>query len=189
MEKYKRTTPLYSLCGLNCGMCPRYQTQGESRCPGCGGMDFRLKHPACAVITCSKKHGGVEYCFECSSYPCERYSGISDADSFISYSNVITDFAKAKTDGIEQYMTELHEKIAILEFLLSAHNDGRRKAFYCNAVNLLPLPDLREIMLEIEAKISPRDIPPKEQIEEIVRLIEARAASRGISLKLRKQQN
>ncbi|MEI8199146.1 MAG: DUF3795 domain-containing protein [Eubacteriales bacterium] len=186
MEEYIRATPLFSLCGLNCGLCPRYRTQGESKCPGCGGTDFRLKHPACAVITCSKKHGDVEYCFECSSYPCERYSGTGDKDSFISYRNVITDFAKAKTDGIEQYITDLREKIKILDFLLNTYNDGRRKAFYCNAVNMLPLPDLREIMKEIQEKIAGRDLPLKEQIEEIVRLFEARAASQDILLKLRK---
>ena len=187
MDEYKRATPLFSLCGLNCGLCPRYHTQGDSKCPGCGGTDFRLKHPSCAVITCSKKHGNVEYCYQCSSYPCERYSRTGDADSFITYRNVITDFAKAKADGADQYMTDLQEKIEILEFLLNTYNDGRRKAFYCNAVNLLSLPDLREIMNEIQGLPAGPEIPPKEQIEEIVRLFEERAASRNISLKLRKQ--
>ncbi len=186
MEEYTRTTPQFSLCGLNCGLCPRYQTQGESRCPGCGGPDFRLKHPACAVITCSKKHGSPEYCFECSAYPCERYSRTGEADSFISYRNVIADFEKAKTSGVEPYMAELREKIEILEFLLNTYNDGRRKSYYCSAVNLLPLPDLREIMSETQEKIAPSDIPQKEKIEETIRLFEARAKSKDIELKLRK---
>lgn len=186
MEEYKRINPLFSLCGLNCGLCPRYNTQGESKCPGCGGIDFHLKHPSCAVITCSRKHGDVEYCYQCSSYPCERYSRIGEKDSFMSYRNVITDFEKAKTDGVEQYLTELQEKTAILESLISTYNDGRRKAFYCNAVNLLPLLDLREIMAEIEDRIARSDMPFKEKIEEIVRLLEARAAVSNIPLKLRK---
>ncbi|HCP15088.1 MAG TPA: hypothetical protein DIT32_04865, partial [Peptococcaceae bacterium] len=62
MKEYVRAYPLFSLCGLNCGLCPRYHTEGESRCPGCGGPAFHLKHPSCAVITCSRKHGGVEHC-------------------------------------------------------------------------------------------------------------------------------
>jgi len=200
MEEYKRTTPLFSLCGLNCGLCPRYHTQGDSKCPGCGGADFRLKHPSCAVITCSRKHGSVEYCYQCSSYPCERYSRVGDLDSFMSYRNVITDFDKAKTLGADQYMIELREKIEILEDLLNTYNDGRRKAFYCNAVNLLPLPDLREIMKEIHQM--PENISgntpsadagdcargPKEQIIKIVQLLEEKAASKNISLKLRKQR-
>jgi len=41
-------------------------------------------------------------------------------------------------------------------------------------------------MTEIQEKTAAPDIPQKEQIEEIVRLFEARAASRNKSLKLRK---
>jgi hypothetical protein len=111
MIKYKRKYPLFSLCGLNCGLCPRYQTDGKSRCPGCGGEDFHLKHPTCAVITCNKKHDYVEYCFQCSSYPCNRYNEPSKVDSFISYRNVISDFKKAYKIGVEKYQTKLNKKI------------------------------------------------------------------------------
>ena len=186
MEEYKRTAPLFSLCGLNCGLCPRYQTEGESKCPGCGGPDFHLKHPSCTIITCSKKHGSVEYCFECASYPCERYSRTGEKDSFITYCNVVTDLAKAKTDGVEPYLTDLRAKIEILEFLINTYNDGRRKSYYCTAVNLLPLSDLREIMNEIQEKIAPLNSSPKEKINEIVRLMETRAKASNIELKLRK---
>lgn len=55
MKEYKREYSLFSLCGLNCGLCPHYQTNGISKCPGCGGQDFHLKHPTCAVITCNRK--------------------------------------------------------------------------------------------------------------------------------------
>ena len=103
----------------------------------------------------------------------------------MSYRNVISDFEKAKTGGIEQYTRDLTEKIDILELLLNTYNDGRRKAFYCNAVNLLPLPDLREIMDIIKGRIAGYDIPLKEKIEEIVRLMEARTADNNIQLKLR----
>ena len=119
MEEYKRENPLFSLCGLNCGMCPRCNTQGKSKCPGCGGTDFHLKHPSCSVITCSRKHGQVEYCYQCSAYPCARYDRIGGADSFISYRNVKSDFEKAKTGGLEQYTRELTEKIDILDFLIN----------------------------------------------------------------------
>gem|GEM_PF-3991072 len=36
MEYKVRSYPLFSDCGLNCGLCPRYYTDGASRCPGCG---------------------------------------------------------------------------------------------------------------------------------------------------------
>lgn len=64
---------------------------GSEGCPGCGGKG----HHMCAIRKCAAEHGGVEYCFQCSEYPCERYETESEYDSFISYRNVIKDFAKA----------------------------------------------------------------------------------------------
>lgn len=196
MKEYKREYPLFSLCGLNCGLCPRHNTEGMSKCPGCGGMDFHLKHPTCAVITCSRKHDNVEYCFNCSSYQCPRYSAQKESDSFISYKNVVEDFRKARTDGIEKYKEVLNEKIGILEFLINNYNDGKRKNFYCNAVNLLELEDLRALVAELEAPAgsSSNDATvdqgslsaKKESAERAVSLIEAKAAEAGVDLKLRK---
>lgn len=186
LKEYKRGYPLFSLCGLNCGLCPRYQTNGESKCPGCGGKDFHLKHPACAVITCTGKHDQAEYCFRCSSYPCKRFEYPSKTDSFITYRNVIADFEKAHKDGLVQYQTELNEKVEILEFLINNYNDGRRKNFYCIAVNLLKLDDLRNIMKEITERISKQDTPIKDKIEQVTALFQAQAAKDGVELRLRK---
>ena len=186
MKEYKRAYPLFSLCGLNCGLCPRYRTEGESKCPGCGGEDFHLKHPTCAVITCNQKHDTVEYCFQCSSFPCKKYSNPSNADSFITYRNVIDDFDKAQKGGLAQYETELNEKVDILEFLIDNYNDGRKKAFYCTAVNLLELNDLKDIMTEINEQISNQDITIKEKTNRVVQLFEAKASRENIELKLRK---
>jgi hypothetical protein len=185
MKEYKRKYPLFSLCGLNCGLCPRYQTNGISKCPGCGGPDFHLKHPTCAVITCNKKHDNVEFCFQCSSYPCKRYSEPSKVDSFISYRNVITDFERADSGGIDGYKMKLDEKVDILEFLIKHYNDGK-KSFYCNAVNLLNLKALRDIMEQIDGKISKQDIDIKDKIELIIGLFESKAKKENIDLRLRK---
>ncbi|MCK5197895.1 MAG: DUF3795 domain-containing protein [Spirochaetales bacterium] len=186
MTEYKRKYPLFSLCGLNCGLCPRYQTDGISKCPGCGGADFHLKHPTCAVITCNKKHDNVEYCFQCSSYPCNRYSEPSKGDSFISYRNVISDFNRANKIGIDKYQMELNEKVNILEFLINNYNDGRKKSFYCIAVNLLNLSDLKSIMKQIDKRIKNQNIDIKNKIKLIIDLFKSEAKERDIALKLRK---
>lgn len=186
MKEYKREYPHFALCGLNCGLCPRYQTGGSSKCPGCGGENFYIQHPTCAVITCNQKHDDVEFCFQCASYPCERYSQQSDADSFITYRNRLSDFEKAKKDGVEQYVSALNEKIEILEFLIGNHNDGRSKNFYCVAVNLLELDDLRDIMKRIREQIDVSDVPMKEKICRIRALFETQAEMTGLELKLRK---
>lgn len=186
MKEYKREYPLFSLCGLNCGLCPRYQTNGNSKCPGCGGENFHIQHPTCAVITCNQKHDNVEFCFQCSSYPCERYVRQSDTDSFITYRKRLSDLEKAKKDGVERYVSVLNEKIEILEFLIGNYNDGRSKNYYCVAVNLLELDALKEIKKEIIGDINGRDIPFKEKLEQIKALFEAQAAKAGLELKLRK---
>jgi hypothetical protein len=187
MEEYNRKYPLFSLCGLNCGLCPRYQTDGTSQCPGCGGPDFHLKHPTCAVITCNRKHDNVEYCFQCSSYPCKRYSERSKVDSFITYKNVIYDFEKARKIGIERYQEELDEKVNILEFLIANYNDGRKKSFYCLAVNLISLPDLENIIERIDNEINKQGMDKIKKIKLVIELFESIAKKKNIELKLRKQ--
>lgn len=185
METYLIKYPLFSLCGLNCGLCPRYHTQGESKCPGCGGKDFNIKHPSCAVINCNKKHVNIDYCCFCPSYPCERYKNY-EKDSFITYKKRIVDFEYIKKEGIESYKKILDKKINILEFLLENYNDGRRKNFYCLAVNLLDLEDLIDIVDEIRNNISKQEINNNEKISLIVDLLNEKADMRKIELKLRK---
>jgi hypothetical protein len=100
-----------------------------------------------------------------------------DADSFITHRNYFADMEKAKKIGIESYKAELDEKISILETLLKNHDDSRRKGFYCLAVNLLDLQDLKTVMERITDEAEPKSV---------VRLFEETAAQRGVSLKLRK---
>ena len=189
MKEYTREYPAFSLCGLNCGLCPRYQTDGSSKCPGCGGKDFHLKHPACSVISCSKKHGNVEYCFQCSSYPCEKYSHPSSTDSFISYQHVLSDFEKAEQEGLDAYKKELDARMEFLEFLIRTYNDGRKKNYYCLGVSLLSWADLSAIKYSINTEISGEDGNQREKIGKIVKLFENKAKERDIKLKLRKPSN
>lgn len=186
MKEYKRKNPGFSLCGLNCGLCPQHYGAQASRCPGCGGPEFHLKHPSCPVITCSHRHGDVEYCCQCSSYPCGRYAKPSEKDSFITYRNVLSDFELVRTRGVDTYMEELNEKAGVLQFLLDHYNDGRRKSFYCLAANLLSPDDLRGVKKYIDCELDRPGLGPKDKIERIFSALEDRAKSRGITLKLRK---
>ena len=186
MIEYTRQYPFFSLCGLNCGLCPRFHTEGPSKCPGCGGPNFHLKHPSCPVITCAKKHDNVEYCFQCISFPCGRYIESSKVDSFISYRNVIRDLNRAKEFGIQRYQDELNQKIKILENLINHFNDGRKKGLFCNSVNLLTLDSLKKIMKWIGNEIEPRNVDKKEKIQLIVDSIKSTAEEAEIVLELRK---
>lgn len=109
------------------------------------------------------KHNGVEYCFQCSEYPCEKYEHIDDFDSFITHRNRKADLEKAKQYGMEAYNAEQVEKIKILDVLLSGYNDGRKKTLFCVAVNLLDLQELREVLRKIENRSDMETLTLKEK--------------------------
>lgn len=185
MKDYKRKEPSFSLCGLNCALCPRFHTEGSSRCPGCGGPEFALKHPTCAVVTCNKKHDNVEFCFECSSYPCKRYTEPNTSDSFISYKNVMKNMGDAERD-LPEYLKTLKMKQEILEDLILNYNDGKSKGFYCLAVNLLPLSELKGIIAAINDNTDIEDIDKRAKSKRITDMMKTMASDMQIELKLRK---
>ena len=85
----------------------------------------------------------------CSEFPCRRYEGIDEYDSFITHQKQLKDIERAQKIGIEAYNKEQAKKADFLHILLSDYNDGRRKTFYCVAVNILPLQDLENVMNKI----------------------------------------
>lgn len=182
MSDYRRDYPRLSLCGLNCGLCPRYHTDGTSRCPGCCGEGFLSKRPACGVITCARGRG-VAYCYECDDYPCRRLQGAECTDSFITHRNMRVDFDTAERDGIEAYRAMLDEKVAMLQTLLTDYNDGRRKKIFCLAVNLLDVQAVREVMARLAAEVGEED-PPKARAAAAEALLRQAADGAGIVLEL-----
>lgn len=185
MKHIQRPYPLLSACGLNCGLCPRYHTDGTSRCPGCAGEGFWSKHPSCGIISCCCRHGEIEYCFQCDAYPCKRYDGAASADSFITHRHQLKDFIKAKDIGLGAYQVELNEKVEILQELLLNFNSGRQKSFFCIAVNLLDLADVKDVMRRITETASP-DAAIKEKSCIAVNELTSMAEKRNIVLKLNK---
>lgn len=151
-------------------------------CPGCG-----MGNRSCKLARCSLSHGEVEYCFQCGDYLCEEYEQIDDYDSFISHRNQKADLEKAKRIGMEAYNREQEEKGKILHMLLKNYNDGRRKTFYCIAVNLLELDDIYGILEQIRKSTALNTMEMKEKCAYVVKLFQSVAEQRNISLKLRKK--
>ena len=181
MKDFSRTNLNFSLCGLNCGLCPM---KLGGYCPGCGGG---TGNQTCAIARCSLKHDHVEYCFLCSEYPCSRFSNIDPYDSFITHQGQVRDMECAREIGMEAYNIQLTKRIQILKKLISEYDDGRSKTFYCLALNLLPLPDI-EILLERTIHESAfTDLPVKEKCRQITAQFKELAQQQGILLKLRKK--
>ena len=184
MEYKTRGYPQFAACGLNCGLCPRYYTEGQSRCPGCAGEGFSDVHPTCGILSCCQRKS-IEFCFLCDDFPCTKFDSWGETDSFITHRNYLTDMEKAKRIGLDCYKAELNEKITILENLLSDYNDNRRKGYFCLAVNLLELQDLRSIMERLNCEdFSVATV--KQKANTAVKLFDEFAQQKGISIKLRK---
>lgn len=180
MKGFKRENRRLSLCGLNCGLCPMYLGR---YCPGCGGGEG---NQPCAIARCSLLHPGVEYCWQCPSFPCEKYETIDEYDSFITHRNRLKDMKRAETMGIERYNEEQTEKSRYLEILLEQYNDGRKKTLYCQAVNLLNLQDIRDVM-EVLAAENRDGLSVKEKAKGAENLFLKKAEAQGIDLKLRRK--
>ena len=187
MENKTRKYPLFSACGLNCGLCPNFHihTNGAFKCPGCAGEGFSQAHPKCGILNCCQRKG-YEFCFECDEFHCSKYDSWGDSDSFITHRNFIPDMDKAKRLGIDVYNAEQTEKADILSTLLKSYNDGRRKTFFCLAVNLLELQDIKDVLIQVEKRID-AEAPLKEKAAAAVRLFEDMASQRGVVIKLRKE--
>lgn len=181
IKGFTRAETRFSLCGLGCTLCSMYL---GGYCPGCGGG---AGNQSCALAKCSLEHGGVQFCWECPEYPCPRYDGFDDGDSFVPHRNRQQDIVQAQELGVEAYLAQLAEKRAILEQLLTHYNDGRRKTLFNTAVYLLPLEDLRSVMAALGSQPELEDQPIKEQAFAAVGLLQKTADRRGISLKLGKK--
>lgn len=176
--EFNRTDGLFSLCGLNCGLCPM---QIRGGCSGC--FNGSTCYLTCPIAPCSVKHGNVQYCYQCEEYPCRRYDGIDRYDSLISHRNQKRDLAKAERIGIDAYLEEQRAKKAILTRLLKDYDDGQRDVFYCLAVNMLEVPDLEKVLEEAEKGTD--KMPLAERADYVTFLLKTCAEAGNIPLKLR----
>lgn len=181
MKGFTREETRFSLCGLNCALC---SMRLGGYCPGCGGG---AGNQSCTIAKCSLQHGEVQFCWACPEYPCSRYDGFDDGDSFVPHRNRQQDIALVRELGLEVYLAQLEEKRAILGTLLAGYNDGRRKTLFHSAVYLLPLEDLQSVMAALTSRSELAEQSVKERAIAAVDLLQEAADRRGVSLKLNKK--
>jgi hypothetical protein len=178
--------PSVGACGLDCGLCPRYHTVGSSRCPGCAGQGFSPR--SCRLLTCCVQKHHLECCANCpESAGCRTLARVKEAskvtDSFISYVPIKATHELVKQIGIEEFAHLLEERITFLKQLIEEYDDGRSKAYYCLAVQLLPLNDLKDILAEIIKGYPGIDV--KAGAAELHKAFNTLALQKGLTLKLR----
>ncbi|MDR2479503.1 MAG: DUF3795 domain-containing protein [Treponema sp.] len=142
------TYPIIGACGIDCGLCPRYYTDGTSRCPGCGGDGFGQKHPSCGFLTCCVRKKGLPVCSQCGEFPCIKYADKEKIvkDSFVSHKRMFINHKMIQDKGLDQFLASQAERIVFLETALKKHNDGRSKNYYCIAAALLTTASLQKAL-------------------------------------------
>ncbi len=131
-----------AVCGLDCGLCPRYYTVGKSRCPGCGGPGFLDKHPSCSFITCCVKKRGLEACGQCPEFPCPKFKAEdeyppTESSSYPPARKMLSNLRSIQQQGIERFVARQRKRIALLEAMIDRYDDGRSRSFFCRAAALL----------------------------------------------------
>lgn len=181
--------PEVGVCGLDCGLCARYHTDGKSRCPGCCGPDFFEKHTSCSFVTCAVKQRKIESCAVCNGWDdCEKlyqlFAAAEIRDSFISYKPVQGNLDFIKKYGIDSFAKQEFQKQKVLLNLLDNFDDGRAKLFYCSAAQLLPTEKLHTTVIAAARQLKPAtDI--KEKAKFMRGVISGLAESLRVDIQLR----
>jgi hypothetical protein len=142
MQKGKFTSELIAPCGMNCGICIvffGYTLNGEKRkhpCNGCRARDRinrSLDRSKCAFI---KKHCDkiatkqIEYCFECTDFPCEQLETLDKRYRTKYGMSVIENLKYIQTKGITQFLKNEQEKwkCPTCDEIICVHN---KKCYAC----------------------------------------------------------
>lgn len=177
------------VCGLYCGLCPRFQSSAPSRCLGC---QLGPQHDYCSVYRCSAERGHLT-CAACNEYCCERLSRVigvgQEADSFVSHKPAIPNLERIREVGLESHLAEQQGRRLLAEHLIRSYNEGRSMTLFCTACALMPLGLIRGSVGEIEAllatgRVDPADIKARAKAMKLS--IREQAQQAGIDLKLRR---
>ena len=167
-------------CGIDCGLCPRFYTAGNSKCPGCFGPDFSKKHPSCSLANCCFVKNELEVCGLCNNFPCSKYENKEKIlkDSFITHKKIFHNQYFIKENGINEYVKEQKIRIKLLNILLKNYNDNRSKNYYCIATALLKIDSINKILKYVKEN-------KKLSIEVIKTKINEYAKEENIEIKLK----
>ena len=183
---------LAGVCGLYCGLCPRFQSKARSRCLGC---QLGEQHSYCSVYRCCVTRRGLFTCADCDEYPCERLLrvlGVEEGlDSFISHKPALLNLDRIREVGLEAYLGEQRERRLLVERLLDHYNEGRSMSFYCAACGLMPPDLIRQAIGEMEEMLVSQHVDGsdlKAKAKAMRTTIQDLASLAGIDLRLRKKK-
>lgn len=108
---------LIAPCGMNCGICSGYLAYKHDvkskgiRMPYCLGCRPRDKKCAFLKKRCNLLLSGeVQYCYECSNYPCESLNHIDKRYRSLYRMSMIENLEFIKKNGINQFLEKEKER-------------------------------------------------------------------------------
>jgi hypothetical protein len=175
------------ICGLSCRLCPRFYTEGESRCGGCK-TESRISI-GCPFITCALKKRGIEFCWQCGDAgSCEKWRHHREYgrryDTFVCYRKLEENIGFIRTNGVELFDSVQEKRAGLLLEMLRGFNEGRSKSYYCIAATVLELDELKNAVETAEK--SSVGLDSKGKSRRLHAVLDAVAEKRGYSLRLRK---
>jgi hypothetical protein len=175
------------VCGLSCRLCPRYNTDAKSRCPGCKSK-WRMA-AGCPFITCAVKKKGIEFCWECvENKTCEKWkkhrAAGAKADSFKCYQKLNEDIVYIQEKGVPEFEKKQKIREKLLKKMLRDFDEGRSKSYYCIAVTVFAPEEIRSVLATADKAQGRMEI--KEKSKMLHALLDKAAANKNYCLKLRK---
>jgi len=122
---------LIAPCGMNCAICASYLALKNDvknkgvRMPYCAGCRPRSKNCAFIKKHCSKlSRGEVAFCFECSSFPCDRLKTLDSRYKTRYRMSMIDNLRFIKEHDMQKFLAEQEKtwKCPNCGELISCHN-------------------------------------------------------------------
>jgi PP-loop superfamily ATP-utilizing enzyme len=179
--------PEIGICGLSCRLCPMYNTDAESRCLGCKSTT-RIA-VGCPFITCAVKKKGIEFCWDCEEKnTCDKWRKHRESgkkiDSFKCYQKLEEDISFIQKSGISEFKKIQKRREHLLREMLKDFNEGRSKSYYCIAVTVLEIEELRDVLTRTKKESDGLDVKGKSKV--LHSILNDLAGKEGYCLKLRK---
>jgi hypothetical protein len=144
------------------------------------------------MTRCAVRDRGYETCADCAEFPCYRFDGWDQGDSFVSHLRSISNLHRIRSQGIEAFAAEQRARIQLLQTMLDEFDEGRSKSYCCLAAALLPLDELTALVSELSVELEQRQAAPDDRKLRASALryrLDAVAQRLGISLTLRKSRH
>ncbi|NOQ22916.1 MAG: hypothetical protein GQ565_09775 [Candidatus Aegiribacteria sp.] len=177
METTKKHT-MSGCCGMSCSLCPRFHTDGKSKCLGCGPDPHCVY---CSTYKCCSVKKAYETCAECIDSPCARISNLADWKRFSTGKRWLLHIEEIKKNGLEKWERIQEQKAVLLKQALEQYNSGRSKGIICLSFLLFDIPTIQKLLEKANAIIS--DIELKDRAKKFKVLIKEFAKKKEIKLK------